>query len=187
MFRKIPVSVFFLVYIGFSFIFHQAPLLSWLNKFTDFSAISGVSAFLFIQLLSFLLWIILLTPFFIISMKLGKLIAVILLILNATALFWMTSLGVVMTKAVIASLFFTDYSEASGFLNDDYMLHLVLLGILPSIVVVLVPIAPVKRRVLCLYPIFSVALIFTATSFAPNLTSWVNANGAQLGSRLLPW
>ena len=90
MFRKIPVSVFFLVYIGFSFIFHQAPLLSWLNKFTDFSAISGVSAFLFIQLLSFLLWIIILTPFFIISIKLGKLIAVILLILNATALFWMT-------------------------------------------------------------------------------------------------
>jgi lipid A ethanolaminephosphotransferase len=40
---------------------------------------------------------------------------------------------------------------------------------------------------LCLYPILSVALIFTATSLAPNLTSWVNANGAQLGSRLLPW
>ena len=187
MLKNVPLSIFLLVYIGFSLIFHQAPLLSWLNRFTDFSTISGLSALLFIELLSFSLWILLLTPFFIISIKLGKLIAVILLILNATALFWMTSLGVVMTKAVIASLFFTDYSEASGFLNDDYMLHLVLLGILPSIVVVLVPIAPVKRRVLCLYPILSVALIFTATSLAPNLTSWVNANGAQLGSRLLPW
>ena len=117
MLKNVPLRSFLLVYIGFSLIFHQAPLVSWLNRFTDFSTISGLSALLFIELLSFLLWVLLLTPFFIISIKLGKLIAVILLILNATALFWMTSLGVVMTKAVIASLFFTDYSEASGFLN----------------------------------------------------------------------
>ena len=84
MLKNVPLSIFLLVYIGFSLIFHQAPLVSWLNRFTDFCTILGLSALLFIVFLSFLLWVLLLTPFFIISIKLGKLIAVILLILNET-------------------------------------------------------------------------------------------------------
>jgi glucan phosphoethanolaminetransferase (alkaline phosphatase superfamily) len=45
----------------------------------------------------------------------------------------------------IASLFFTDYSEASGFLNQEYLIHLLIFGLTPSIFVALVPIKPMKR------------------------------------------
>ena len=180
-------SVFLGIYIAFSLFFHQGPLINWLDAIVDFSSLSGLLAFLFIESLSVLLWILILTPMFFISMKLGKLIAIILLILNATATFWMSSLGIVINQELIASLFFTDYSEASEFLNLEYLIHLFIFGLIPSAVVAFVPIKPITRIRLALYPIGSIAMLAVITSLNPTLTDWVDDNGAYLGSRLLPW
>jgi len=99
----------------------------------------------------------------------------------------MTSIGVVINQELIASIFFTNYSEASGFLNQRYLLHLFLMGIIPSILVALVPIQRINRLRLTVYPIGSIAIILALTNIAPTLTNWVDKNGANLGSRLLPW
>ena len=143
--KDVSLNIFLAVYILCSLAFHQGPLIKWLDTIVNFSSFSGVSAFLFIEVLSILLWVILLTPIFFISIKLGKFFAVVLLFVNATATFWMNSLGIVINQELIASLFFTDYSEASGFLNQEYLIHLLIFGLTPSIFVALVPIKPMKR------------------------------------------
>ena len=181
------LSVFLAIYISFSLFFHQGPLINWLDAIVDFSSLSGLLAFLFIESLSVLLWILILTPMFFISIKLGKLIAIILLIINATATFWMSSLGIVINQELIASLFFTDYSEASEFLNPEYLFHMFIFGLAPSVLVALASIKPITRIRLALYPIGSIAMLAVITSLNPTLTGWVDDNGAYLGSRLLPW
>ena len=154
----IKLSVFLAIYISFSLLFHQGPLINWLDAIVDFSSLSGLLAFLFIESLSVLLWILILTPMFFISIKLGKLIAIILLIINATATFWMSSLGIVINQELIASLFFTDYSEASEFLNAEYLFHMFIFGLIPSALVAFVPIKPITRIRLALYPIGSMTM-----------------------------
>ena len=185
--KGVRLSVFLAVYVSFSLAFHQGPLINWLDAIVNFSSLSGLLAFLFIECLSILLWILLLTLMFFISIKFGKLIAITLLILNATATFWMSSLGIVINQELIASLFFTDYSEASEFLNPDYLIHLFIFGLIPSVLVVLIPIKPITRIRLVLYPVGSAVMLVAITSLNPNLTDWVDDNGAYLGSRLLPW
>jgi len=85
--KDVNLNIFLAVYILFSLAFHQGPLIKWLDTIVNFSSFSGVSAFLFIEVLSILLWVTLLTPIFFISIKLGKFLAVILLFVNATATF----------------------------------------------------------------------------------------------------
>jgi len=183
----VSFNLFLTLYISVSLILHQGPLIAWLDAIVNFSSLSGLSAFLFIESLSILLWILLLTSIFLISIKLGKLIAITLLILNTTATFWMTSLGIVINQELIASLFFTDYSEASEFLNPEYLIHLFVFGLIPTALVAFVPIKSITRIRLALYPIGSIIMLFAITSLNPTLTNWVDKNGAYLGSRLLPW
>jgi len=185
--KGVSLNIFLAVYILFSLAFHQGPLIKWLGAIVNFSSFSGVSAFLFIEVLSILLWVILLTPIFLISIRLGKFLAVVLLFVNATATFWMNSLGIVINQELIASLFFTDYSEASGFLNQQYLIHLLIFGLTPSVFLVLVPIKPMKRLKISGYPIGAGLILAAFISINPNLTDWIDKNGAYLGSRLLPW
>ena len=185
--KDVSLNIFLAVYILCSLAFHQGPLIKWLDTIVNFSSFSGVSAFIFIEVLSILLWVILLTPIFFISIKLGKFLAVVLLLVNATATFWMNSLGIIINQELIASLFFTDYSEASEFLNPEYLLHMFIFGLIPSVLVALVSIKPITRIRLALYPIGSIAMLAVITSLNPTLTDWADDNGAYLGSRLLPW
>ena len=162
--KDVSLNIFLAVYILCSLAFHQGPLIKWLDTIVNFSSFSGVSAFLFIEVLSILLWVILLTPIFFISIKLGKFLAVVLLLVNATATFWMNSLGIIINQELIASLFFTEYSEASEFLNPEYLFHMFIFGLAPSVLVALASIKPITRIRLALYPIGSIAMLAVITS-----------------------
>jgi len=70
--KGVSLNIFLAVYILFSLAFHQGPLIKWLGAIVNFSSFSGVSAFLFIEVLSILLWVILLTPIFFYLLKIRK-------------------------------------------------------------------------------------------------------------------
>ncbi len=185
--HSISFKSFLAIYITFSLLFHQMPLIDWLTAIVDLSSFSGIYGFLFIEIINVLLWTILLSLSFFISPIFGKLLSVILLNINAAAAFWMSELGIILNQEILVSIFYTDFSEASGFLNQKFALQQIFLGILPSVLFGFVTVEPLKRTKVLLYPALSLVTLVIVCISNPSLTSWLSKNDGHLGARLLPW
>ena len=63
----------------------------------------------------------------------GKIVIALTLIVNATALYFVNTYEVLLTRDMMGNLFNTNVSEASGFLSFTPIIYVVLLCILPCI------------------------------------------------------
>ncbi|WP_133407468.1 phosphoethanolamine transferase [Parashewanella tropica] len=73
---------------------------------------------------------------------LQKSVMILLLFLSAGASYYMTYYGIVIDKSMIQNVAETDFHEARETVNSGFFLHLLLLGVLPSLIILKVTIKP---------------------------------------------
>jgi len=184
---KVNYWIFILVYVGFSMAAFQRPLFSYLASIVNLSTAEGLFKFFVIEAISILLWIILLGSFGVFSRNLLKLFSIILLFINAVAVTLMVQYSAIINKAMIGNIIFTDTSEASGFINFETTVSVLLLAVPPSMVILLTQICPITYRQRFGGVIGAILMLTLLVTLTPQTTKWIDKNGTNLGSRLLPW
>lgn len=83
---------------------------------------------------------------FFLSRYVGKFLLVIFFIINAIAVYFVNTYGVIIDESMIGNVFNTNYDESSSFFSIKLVLYIVLLGIIPSIYLIKVKIINCKFK-----------------------------------------
>lgn len=117
----------------------------------------------------------------------GKIVIALTLIANATALYFVNTYEVLLTRDLMGNLFNTNVSEASGFLSFTPIIYVVLLGILPCIYLFKrkVEYGSLKR----LFANVGVSIVAIAIIGVANMGNilWIDHNAPRVGSLFMPW
>jgi len=117
----------------------------------------------------------------------GKCVVSFFLVGNGLALYFINDYHIVITDAMMAATFNTQYSEAAGFFSPGFFLYPLLLGGLPSIYVFARKIEYGSwKRFLAVSGISLAVLVGVVFGNMKNWP-WIDRNSTELGGLTLPW
>lgn len=116
-----------------------------------------------------------------------KPVAMLIVMANALALYFMQTYQVILDKAMMGNVFNTNYAEAGSYFHVALLLHLLLFGLLPMLLIARIKLRANARWQLASTLLFAV-LIGGAGLYA-NASSWlwIDKHARQLGGMMMPW
>lgn len=119
--------------------------------------------------------------------RVGKWLIVVFFIINAMALYFITTYGIIIDKTMIGNIFNTNLEESRSFFSFTLIVYIILLGIIPSILILKIKVSnEIFKRFLAY--VFSTLffLLLLAYANAPNWL-WIDKNSKTLGGLVMPW
>lgn len=123
------------------------------------------------------------------SKRVGRAIIALLQVLNAISVYFVTTYRVILDESMLSNVFNTRYSEASAFFSWGMVGYIVLLGVLPSLFVLLCPIKQEARNIKRTGIVCGSSLILSLVLLLANLnqTLWIGRYDTELGGLIMPW
>jgi len=117
----------------------------------------------------------------------GKVLMALFFIINAIAVYFVNTYGVIIDKSMIGNVLNTNYDEASSFFSITFVVYLVVIGIIPAILLFKVKAAKVKFKKFIVQ--VSLTLVFLLLLIYANATNWlwIDKHSKQLGALVMPW
>ena len=117
----------------------------------------------------------------------GKVIIALSLLANATALYFVNTYEVLLTRDMMGNLFNTNLSEASGYLSFTPFIYVALLGIAPCIYLFWrrVEYGSWRRALINVGVSIAVVALVGVTNMGNVL--WIDHNAPRVGSLFMPW
>ncbi len=117
----------------------------------------------------------------------GRILLALLSLINATAVYFISTYSVMIDATTIENVFNTRYSEASGFFSWSLWLYIILFGLLPALWCLFQPVVFGKWKRLGAYCGGSLAMILALALMNMNQTLWISQHDTELGGLLQPW
>lgn len=167
-------------------LFHY-PFFKYVVNNIDYSSFGGIILIASLVILVPILnaWLFLLVTNS--SRRIAKVVLILFFIVNAIAVYFVNTYGVIIDESMISNVLNTNYSESSSFFSINLVGYIVFLGLLPSVFIAKAKIIklPVKNILkLSLFALLSIAILVGAN--AKNLL-WIDNNSKQLGGLAMPW
>lgn len=185
--NNIKVSYVSLIISCVNLVLYHLPLFQFACDNLDYKSLDGV-----LTLASLVVIILVLNAFiFYISLFIAPLIGRLLLVLfvniNAIAVYFIFTYGVIIDKTMIGNVLNTNYEESSSFFSFSLIIYLILLGLIPSILILKIRIIKVKLKTFIIHTCS--ALLFVIIFIYINSSSWlwIDKNSKALGGLVMPW
>ncbi len=137
--------------------------------------------------LAMLLTVLVMFLFALVSQRLLKPLAMLMVFCNALALYFIQTYQVVLDKAMMGNVFNTNTAEAGSYLSFDFLLHVLLFGVLPAWLLSRVTLHRVSRlrtlAALVLSLLVGIGLLYANAQ----TWLWIDKHGRKLGGMILPW
>lgn len=167
-------------------LFHW-PFYRFVFQNVDYKSLNGVaiigSLIILMLALNFFVFYIL----FFLSRRLGKGLLTFFFILNAVAVYFVNTYGVIIDESMIGNVLNTNYEESSSFFSVKLILYVLVLGVLPSIVVIKTQV--IKDSWKRFFLTGSLTLTFIALLAFVNSSNWlwIDKHSKTLGGLAMPW
>ena len=119
--------------------------------------------------------------------KVGRILLAILSLINATAVYFIFTYGVIIDETTIGNVFNTRYSEASGFFSWWLWTFIIAFSLLPALWCIMQPVVMVKAKRLAIYCGSSLTVILVVALANYSQILFVSENDTELGGLLQPW
>ena len=110
----------------------------------------------------------------------GRIVLAIFSIINATAVYFITTYNVMIDATTIENVFNTRYSEASGFFSWGLWLSIVVFGVLPALYCLLQPVVIGSAKKLGIYCGSSLAIVLVVAAMNISQTLWISQHDTVL-------
>ncbi len=184
---NLKITHFVLLMSFLNFLFFHFPFFTFVFNNLDYKSLNGITI---ISSLIILMLVVNSFVFFLIcflSRFVGKFLLVLFFILNAIAVYFITTYSVIIDESMIGNVLNTNYAESSSFFSIKLIVYIILLGVIPSIYIIKVKIVnvPLKKFLI----ITSLTLLFILTLVFANASNWlwIDKNSKELGGLAMPW
>ncbi len=188
MLKKINKLSYFALLISFvNLVLFHLPFYKFVCNTTDVKSLHGILLIVSLIIATLLLNALVFYILLFLLRVVGKWILVLFFIINAIALYFITTYGVIIDKTMIGNVFNTNLEESTSFFSFTLVLYLIFLGIIPSILLfkIKVETGTFKRFLIHFFSTL-IFLLLLAYANAPNWL-WIDKNSKTLGGLVMPW
>jgi len=117
----------------------------------------------------------------------GKWLLVVFFNINAIAVYFINTYGVIIDKTMIGNILNTNFEESSSFFSFTLIVYLILLGVIPSILLFKIKVINPKFKSFLVHVFLT--LIFLLSLAYANSTNWlwIDKHSKTLGALVMPW
>lgn len=185
--RSLPLFWFVLAIDLVNLALFQKPLLAYALQNLDLADTQGMVQMASIEIVQIGLYAFIMFLLAALSVRLMKVVAALLFIGNAMALYFMLSYTVELDRSMIANILDTTPNESFAFISTGMVLYVVFLGLLPAALLMLVPVRKPKWQWRAAFPVATI-LTLAGFLFATSTTwLWYDKHAPRMGSKVLPW
>ena len=185
--NNLKITHFVLLMSFLNFLFFHFPFFKFVFNNVDYKSFNGITIIISLIILMLVLNAFVFFLIFFLSRVVGKFLLVLFFIINAIAVYFVNTYGVIIDESMIGNVLNTDYAESSSFFSIKLILYIILFGILPSIYIIKVKIINVTVKkfltITSLTLLFILGLVFANSS---NVL-WIDKNSKTLGGLAMPW
>ena len=187
MLKKIKLSYYALIISFVNLILYQFPFYKFVCNNIEIASANGIFLLVSLIIASILLNALVFYIGLYLLRSFGKWILVLFFNINAIAVYFINTYGVLIDKTMIGNILNTNYEESSSFLSLSLFVYLILLGVLPSLLIFKVNYINVKLKNFLIH--VSLTLVFLLTLVYANSSNslWIDKNSKTLGSLVMPW
>ena len=182
---SISQFVFFLTLA--TMVLYHIPLYSFVSDNLALDSLHGVAVLLSVICIIFLVSLVIFSLIALLLPFLLKPFAIIIALLNAAAVYFLQTYQVILDKSMMGNILNTRNEESLDFLTPSFLAYIVLLGLIPSWLIIKTQIKKAGRVRLIVKVIAS--LIVGALFVYMNASSWlwIDKHAKTLGGKILPW
>ncbi|SMP33443.1 phosphoethanolamine--lipid A transferase EptA [Chryseobacterium profundimaris] len=117
----------------------------------------------------------------------GRILMCIFFIINAVALYFINTYGVIIDESMIGNVLNTNYSESSSFFSFQLLGYFILFGLISCYFILIIPVVKESVRrcvIICLLSLLFIIVFVFANS---SNWLWIDKNSKTLGGLVMPW
>jgi lipid A ethanolaminephosphotransferase len=185
--NNLKITHFALLMSFLNFLFFHFPFYSFVFNNVDYKSLNGVFLIISIMIIMVVVNAFIFYLICFLSRYVGKFLLVLFFIINAIAVYFINTYGVLIDKSMIGNILNTNYAESSSFFSIKLVIYIILFGILPSIYIIKVKIINVTWKRFAITS--SVTLLFILTLVFANASNWlwIDKNAKTIGALPMPW
>ena len=185
--KPIKLSYFVLIFSAINLVLYNIPVYSNALDNLDIKTLSGILLFASLTIAALVANALLFYLLLFLFRVFGKWLIVVFFIINAIALYFINTYGVMIDKTMIGNVFNTNFEEASSFFSFTLIVYLVLLGILPSILLFKIKIINPTLKKFFLQVMLTLVFLLSFAYLNSKNWLWIDKNAKTLGSLVMPW
>jgi len=167
-------------------LFHL-PFYTFVFNHADYTSLNGIILIVSLMILmiavnAFVFYLI----YFLMRLA-GKILLVISFIINAIALYFIDTYGVIIDESMIGNVLNTNYQESSSFFSFKLVLYVIVLGVIPGFYILKVKIINVTLKKFLITSSLTLLFIFTLVFANASNWLWIDKNSKTLGALTMPW
>lgn len=186
-FNNIKIIHFVLLMSFLNFLFFHVPFFTFVFNNVDYKSLNGIVLIISLVIIALVANAFVFYLIFFLSRLVGKSLLVLFFLINAVAVYFVTTYSVIIDETMIGNVLNTKYEEASSFFSIKLVLYIILLGIIPSIYIIKAKIVNVTLKKFLVTT--SLTLLFIVTLAFANASNWlwIDDNSKTLGGLAMPW
>lgn len=185
--NNISLFRFVLILSVLNFALYHHPFFKFVFENIDYKTFSGMFMVVSLVILMIVANAFTFYLFFFLSRRIGKVLFVILFVINAIAVYFINTYSIIVDESMMSNVFNTNYEESSSYFSFKLILYVLFLGILPSWYIVKAKIIkPTFKR---FFSTLGLTLLFMVVMVFVNATNWlwIDKNSKYLGGLAMPW
>ena len=188
MFREnIKLSYFVLIVSFINLALYHLPFYRFIFDNIDVKSLGGIVLLVSLTVLAFVLSAFVFYIGLFLLRFVGKCILVIFFNINAIAVYFISTYGVMIDKTMIGNVLNTNFDESSSFFSFTLIGYFIFLGLIPSILIFNLKVNPVKIKSFLVHIALSLMFMLSlAYANSPNWL-WIDKHSKTLGALVMPW
>lgn len=186
-FYSLTLPQFALLMSFFNLIFYHLPFYRFVFNNLDYKSFNSIIIIISLMVLMLVANAFVFYLIIFLFRIVGKVLLALFFLLNAIAVYFVNTYGVIVDETMIGNVLNTNYGEASSFFSLKMVLYIVVLGIIPAIYIIKVKIINVTlKRFLITFSLTLLFMILVAFANAKNWL-WIDKHSKRLGGLAMPW
>lgn len=185
--NKLKLFHFGLIISILNFLLFHFPFFSFVLQNVDFKTFNGILLIISLVIAMLVANFFVIYLLFFLSKIVSKGLFVLFFLISSVALYFVNTYSVIIDESMISNVFNTKYEEASSYFSIKFLLHILFLGILPSIYIIK---AKIENPTFKKFSITSsLTLLFLVVLVFINASNWlwIDKNSKTLGGLAMPW
>ncbi|UGS20091.1 phosphoethanolamine--lipid A transferase EptA [Flavobacterium cyclinae] len=185
--NNFKILPFVLIISSLNFLFFHIPFFNFVFENINYKSISGVFVITSLVILMIVLNAFVFFLFLFLSQRVGKILLVLFFLMNAIAVYFVTTYGIIVDESMIGNVLNTNYEESSSYFSYKMILYLIFLGVIPSYFIIKSKIERVSFKRFSI--LSSLTLLFALVLVFVNASNWlwIDKNSKRLGGLAMPW